>query len=64
MVESVGQYAYMVEQVNLSELPNIIDSQVEKIEALGAKIEDALIAAEEAKQIADKAEPVKWGHKE
>lgn len=63
LVESVGQYAHMVEQVNLSELPNIIDSQVEKIEALGAKIEDALIAAEEAKQIADKAEPVKWGHK-
>lgn len=63
LVESVGQYAHLIEQINLSELPSIIDSQVEKIEALGAKIEDALIAAEEAKQVADEAEPVKWGHK-
>lgn len=63
IVESVGQYTHLIEQINLSELPNIIDSQVQKIEALGAKIEDALVAADDAKQIADKVEPVRWGRK-
>lgn len=65
LVESVGQYAHLVEQINLSELPTIIDNQVEQIAVLGNKIEDALNAAEEAKSVADEAEnmPVKIGHR-
>lgn len=65
LVESVGQYAHLVEQINLSELPTIIDNQVEQIEVLGDKIKDALDAAEAAKTAADGAEnmPVKWGHR-
>lgn len=64
-VESVGQYTHLVEQINLSELPTIIDNQVAQIEVLGNKIEDALHAAEEAKNVAGEAEnmPVKIGHR-
>lgn len=65
LVENVGQYANLIEKIDLSELPNIIDSQVERIEILGDKIKDAMDAAEAAKNVADEAEkiPAKIGHR-
>lgn len=65
LVERVGQYADLVGQIDLAELPTIIDKQVEQIEALGKKINEALDAAEEAKNVADEAEniPIKIGHR-
>lgn len=65
LVENVSQYVNLLEKIDLSELPNIIDSQVEKIEVLGDKIKDALDAAEAAKNVADEAEkiPAKIGHR-
>lgn len=65
LVENLGQYTHLVEQINLFELPTIIDNQVEQIEVLGDKIKNALDAAEEAKTAADGAEnmSVKWGHR-
>ena len=58
LVERVGQYADLVGQIDLAELPTIIDKQVEQIEALGKKINEALDAAEEAKNVADEAENI------
>lgn len=65
LVENVSQYVNLLEKIDLSELPNIIDSQVEKIEVLGDKIKDAMDAAEAAKNVADEAEkiPAKIGHR-
>lgn len=65
LVENVGQYANLIEKIDLSELPNIIDGQVERIEVLGDKIKDAMDAAEAAKNVADEAEkiPAKIGHR-
>lgn len=65
LIENVGQYANLIEKMDLSELPNIIDSQVERIEVLGVKIKDAMDAAEAAKNVADEAEkiPAKIGHR-
>ena len=47
-MNSVSRYTQMIEKIDLSELPAIIDSQVEQIEMLGDKIEKALSAADEA----------------
>lgn len=64
-MNSVSQYTQMIEKIDLSELPAIIDSQVEQIEILGDKIEKALSAADAAKAKTDEAHevPVRRGHR-
>ena len=64
IVDSVKHYTSLAGQINLSELPAIIDEQVRRIDCLSQKIEVALATTEEAKAIADEAEnmPVKIGH--
>ncbi|MBR2406207.1 MAG: hypothetical protein IKB04_04075 [Clostridia bacterium] len=62
-VGNVSRYTYLVEKIDLTALPTIIDSQVEQIEILSTKINDALSTAEDAKKLAEDAKPVKWGHK-
>ena len=55
----------LIGQINLADLPTIISAQVAQIKELGAKIEDAITSADEAKDAAAAAGkmPVKFGHK-
>ena len=51
----------LIGKINLAELPAIIDAQVSQISELGAKIETALAAADNAKDAAQKAEAMSTG---
>lgn len=55
----------LIGQINLADLPTIISAQVTQIKELGAKIENAIASADEAKDAATAAGgmPVKFGHK-
>ena len=46
IMDSLGDYSQLIERINISELPTIIEEQVKKIEELGEKIETALSTAE------------------
>ena len=65
IIAGLGDYTQLIEQINISELPAIIEDQVEKIEVLSEKIENALSVAEEAKSVAQETKkmPVKWGQR-
>ena len=65
IMDSLGDYSQLIERINISELPTIIEEQVKKIEELGEKIETALSTAEEAKSVAEKTQEmeVKWGQR-
>ena len=51
----------LIGNINLAELPVIIDAQVAQISRLGTKIETALTAADKAKEAAKKAEDMSAG---
>ena len=38
IMDSLGDYSQLIERINISELPTIIEEQVKKIEELGEKI--------------------------
>lgn len=65
IMDSLGDYSQLIEKINISELPIIIEEQVKKIEELGEKIETALSKAEDAKSVAKKTKDmkVKWGQR-
>lgn len=62
-IENIGKNIDLIKEIDLSQLPTIIDSQVEKIGELSKKIDTAIKAADKAKELTKEPKPVKWGHK-